>query len=90
VWDDLNRFRCPKEGQEVVFPQERDYKNLFLYLEDIAKANGQAIVGDYVTDNLDKIVVEGFIHEQTDVVEDNVKQETKPQTVKRRTNFNEI
>lgn len=37
-WDDHNRFCCPKEGQPLLFPEERNYHNLFLYLEDIKKA----------------------------------------------------
>lgn len=37
-WNDFNRFQCPKYGQLVVFPEERNYKNLFLFLEDIEKA----------------------------------------------------
>jgi len=40
MWNDENRFHCPHKGEELVMPQERDYRNLFLFLEDLQKYEG--------------------------------------------------
>ena len=38
VWDDHNRFHQHINFSDTVFPKERDYKNKFLFLEDMRLA----------------------------------------------------
>lgn len=38
VWDDYNRFNQSGFSAPTVFPEEGNYSNKFLFLEDIEKA----------------------------------------------------
>ena len=41
VWSDTNRFNQTGYSSPTIFPEARNYRNLFLYVEDLAKAEAR-------------------------------------------------